>query len=149
MTPRVLHLPPELAAAVLEAATRSFPAECCGLIEGTDTHDGWLAQTIHEGANLADDPGRQFLIDPELQFKLLRHLRGAPTRIIGCFHSHPKGPSAPSRTDADSAYEDDFIWLIAGGSPASGFQLGAWWYSQAEGFSAITVTEDVPRGSAA
>jgi proteasome lid subunit RPN8/RPN11 len=56
MTPRVLHCRAELAAAVLEAAARSFPAECCGLIEGTDTHRGWLAQTIHEGANLADDP---------------------------------------------------------------------------------------------
>ena len=137
----MLHLSQALTAFVLDAARRSFPAECCGLIEGADTADGWQAQTMHEGANLADDPKRQFLIDPELQFKLLRDLRGGPTRIIGCFHSHPEGTNVPSRTDAESACEDDFLWLIAGGSPAAGFTLAAWWYSQADGFSAVAVAE--------
>ena len=124
---------------------RSFPAECCGLIEGIDAPDGWQAKAVHEGANLADEPKYQFLIDPALQFRLLRELRGGPTRIIGCFHSHPGGPSAPSATDAAGAFEDDFLWLIAGGTPASGFKLDAWWYRQAGGFSPVTVNDDTVR----
>ena len=142
MSAPVLHLSDDLAARILMAAGKSFPAECCGLIEGSDTPDGWHAQTIHEGANLADDPRRHFLIDPELQFKLLRELRGGETRIIGCFHSHPGGGSEPSATDASNAAEDDFLWLIAGGSPAAGFRLRAWRYSQANGFSSVALSRE-------
>jgi hypothetical protein len=137
---RVLHLPRELAAIVLEAAARSVSrTNAVASSRVRIPSDGWLAQTIHEGANLADDPTRQFLIDPELQFKLLRHLRGAPDARHRLLPFASQGPSVPSRTDADSAYEDDFIWLIAAGTPASGFKLGAWWFSQVEGFSVITV----------
>ncbi len=139
MTARVLHLSDELAAAVLQAAARAYPNEACGLIEGIDTADGWRALAIHEAANVAGDPARRFLVDPEVQFALLRKLRGTERRIIGCFHSHPNGRAEPSATDRANAYESDFLYLIAAGT-TDVFTLKAFLYTDAASFSPVTVS---------
>ena len=75
MTERTLHLSDELAAQMLGAAARAFPLECCGLIEGVRIKDGWRVTALHEAANVAEDPARHFLIDPQRQFDLMRALR--------------------------------------------------------------------------
>ena len=139
MTARVLHLSDELAAAVLQAAARAYPNEACGLIEGIDTADGWRALAIHEAANVAGDPARRFLIDPEIQFALLRKLRGSERRIIGCFHSHPNGRAEPSATDSDNAYESDFLYLIAAGADDL-FTLKAFLFTDEAAFLPVTVS---------
>ena len=126
MSGRILHLPDELAASVLAAAVRAYPSECCGLIEGVETTDGWQALAVHETANVAEDEGRHFLIDPQVQFDLMRRLRGSERRILGCFHSHPGGLAEPSATDTSQAYESNFLYVIAGGDSASGFTLKAY-----------------------
>ena len=141
MTARTLHLPDDLAARVLLAASRAYPNECCGLIEGTDGADGWRVHAIHEARNIAADPSRRFLIDPQAQFDLMRRLRGAETRIIGCFHSHPDGEPAPSATDRAEAYESDFLYLIAAGSPDV-FTLKAYLFTDPAGFSPLTIVFD-------
>ena len=141
MAQRILHLADELAARVLQAAQRAYPNECCGLIEGVDVTDGWRALAIHEAKNLADNPRRRFLIDPQAQFDLMRRLRGAETRIIGCFHSHPDGEAKPSAADRAEAYETDFLYLIAGGNPDV-FTLKAYLFTDAIGFSPVTISSD-------
>jgi proteasome lid subunit RPN8/RPN11 len=138
---RVLHLPDALAARVLVAASRAYPNECCGLIEGTDSDGGWRALVIHESPNIAEDPRRRFLIDPQAQFDLMRRLRGATTRVIGCFHSHPDGEAKPSPADRAEAYETDFLYLIAGGSPDV-FTLKAYLFTDDAGFSPIAISSD-------
>ena len=85
-----------------------------------------LRDLTRETANLAGDPKRHFLIDPEVQFALLHRLRGTGARILGCFHSHPGGLAEPSATDKSQAYEANFLYLIAGGDSASGFTLKAY-----------------------
>src|SRR5687768_4815571 len=84
MSERVLHLGDELAAHVLQAASLAYPNECCGLIEGIDNADGWRALAVHEATNIADDKARRFLIDPQVQFDLMRALRTSHAQIIGC-----------------------------------------------------------------
>ena len=138
----MLHLSDELAAQLLGAAARAFPLECCGLIEGIRTEGGWRAAALHEAANLAEDPARRFLIDPQTQFDLMRALRRSENHIIGCFHSHPEGPPEPSATDRADANEDDFLWLIAGGSAQSGFTLQAYVFSEETGFARIALREE-------
>jgi proteasome lid subunit RPN8/RPN11 len=110
---RTLVIGADLIEAVGEAARRSYPNECCGLIEGIATEDGWHALAIHETRNLADDPAGRFLIDPDVQFRLLRGLRGTQRSVIGCFHSHTNGTSHPSEHDRASAVDDGFLWLVA------------------------------------
>ena len=141
MKGRFLHLSDKLAAQVLSAAARAYPSECCGLIEGTDAEDGWRGLAVHEAANLAEDPARHFLIDPQAQFDLMRALRGSKHRVIGCFHSHPNGAPEPSATDRASAFESDFLWLIAGGSPDGGLMLRAYHFYEESGFSPIVLRD--------
>ena len=131
MNRRVLHFAPDLADIVIAAAKRAFPNECCGLIEGTDATDGWCALNLHETANLAPNPERHFLVDPQVQFTLLKALRNSGTRIIGCFHSHPNGSPEPSDTDRGAAAEDEFIWLVAAGNLSDGFALNAYAFEAA------------------
>ncbi len=114
MSERAIHLPDELAAQLLGAAARASPLECCGLIEGICTQGGWRVTALHEAVNVAD----------------------------GCFHSHPDGPALPSATDRAQALEDDFLWLIAGGSGESGFTLQAYVFSEDSGFVRIALHEE-------
>jgi proteasome lid subunit RPN8/RPN11 len=129
--PRLL-LPEALRAQILEAAKRAHPSECCGLIEGVADENGWSALALHETNNLAGDPSRRFLIDPELQFRLLRRLRGSGRSVIGCFHSHPGGTASPSEQDREEAGEDGFLWLVAAGTPEGGYDLRAHVFDGAE-----------------
>jgi len=142
MSGPTLHLSDELAAQMLGAAARAFPLECCGLIEGIRAECGWRATALHEAANLAEDPARHFLIDPQRQFDLMRRLRASEARIIGCFHSHPDGAALPSATDRAQALEEDFLWLIVGGSGESGFTLQAYVFSEESGFVRIALCEE-------
>jgi proteasome lid subunit RPN8/RPN11 len=142
VTERALVLSDELAAKVLGAAARAYPAECCGLIEGMAVADGWCVTAIHETANLAEEHTRHFLIDPQAQFDLMRGLRESGRAIIGCFHSHPDGAPQPSVTDHANAFEPDFLWLIAGGSPGSGLTLRAYLFAEETGFSPVLLKGD-------
>jgi|SRR5262245_41609022 len=141
MSRGTLHLPDALAAHVLRAAARVYPNEACGLIEGTDAPDGWRATAVHESKNLAADPARHFLIDPQVQFDLMRKLRSGPTRVIGCFHSHPNGPAEPSATDRAEAYESGFVYLIAAGA-GDVLELKAYLFEESRGFGPLTLAAD-------
>ena len=95
----------------------------------------WNAAAVHETANLAGDPRREFLIDPSRHFALLRGLRHSGRDVIGCFHSHPDGTPAPSERDRAEAAEHDFLWLIAGGAPDGGFALAVFRFdAERQGF---------------
>ena len=130
MSTRTLFLSDALAASVLAAAARAYPLECCGLIEGVETGRDWRALAVHEAVNIAANPAREFLIDPQIQFDLMRRLRGGERRLIGCFHSHPGGAPEPSATDRAQAYEAGFVYVIAGGDPALGFTLEAYVFDE-------------------
>lgn len=123
-----LYLQQILRDQILAAAARAFPQECCGLIVGVVVEEGWQAVAVHETPNLASDPGRNFLVDPQKHFELLRALRGTRRDIVGCFHSHPNGMASPSERDRAQALEDGFVWLIASGAAADAFHLSAFVY---------------------
>ncbi len=126
----MLHLSQELREEIQFAANAAFPDECCGLIEGFSTADTWHAVAVHRARNLAENPAVRFLVDPQLHFELLRRLRGTERRIIGCFHSHPNGLSAPSENDRAMAIEPNFVWLIAAGTSAEQFSLNAFVFDE-------------------
>ena len=110
-----LALPDPLRARIAAEARSAFPGECCGLLEGT--RDGETVRVIahHPAANLAKDAAAGFEIDPAVQFRLLRALRGTGREIVGCYHSHPNGRAGPSETDRarNRDAEAAFVWLIA------------------------------------
>jgi desampylase len=137
---RFLKLSGRLADAILTAAARAYPDECCGLIEGIDRENGWEAVEVHESRNVSGEPRRRFLVDPQTQFDLMRALRGSERRVIGCFHSHPGGRAEPSADDRASAFESNFLYLIAAGTKAAGFELKAYVFEEeAKDFSKIAL----------
>lgn len=128
MTEQVLHLSADHAARFLGAAQACFPNECCGLLEGRRAEDGWHVAEVHEMPNVADEPAREFLVDPQSQIALLRRLRETARSVIGCFHSHPGGRAEPSAEDLARALADDSVWLIAAGGPDD-FSFSAYLFS--------------------
>lgn len=108
----MLVLPESAWNRLLTEAQTSFPAECCGLLEGVRTVSEVRVTTVHPTANVAPDPLTGFLIDPEAHFRLLRVLRGSGRGVVGCYHSHPNGRSGPSPRDRATSCEDGFAWVI-------------------------------------
>lgn len=126
---------------ILDAAARAYPNECCGLLEGVDDATGLRIIAVHETANISETPRRNFLVDPQAQLDLMRALRGGERRLAGCFHSHPDGPPAPSETDRAQAFESNFLYLIASGTPQTGFQLNAFRFDAvSNNFEKLTLT---------
>jgi proteasome lid subunit RPN8/RPN11 len=132
---RLLSLPDSLSRRIAAEASAAAPRECCGLIEGTATGEGWHAMALHASANLACDPERGFLIDPQIQFDALRAARGAGRTIIGCYHSHPGGQTEPSARDRSEAADDGFVWIIAAGGALAAYVFDA----QVRDFAPLTL----------
>lgn len=108
-----LLLPIALQEQIAREAFAALPNECCGLIEGARDGDTFEAIVLHPTRNLATESGR-FEIDPAEQLNLMRTLRGTGRKIIGCYHSHPNGKAEPSSRDAENAFDEQFVWLVAG-----------------------------------
>jgi proteasome lid subunit RPN8/RPN11 len=93
------------------------PNEACGLLEGTTGKDEYTVTTVHPSDNLASDPADMFEVDPRLLLRLQRELRDGPTDMIGIYHSHPRGPAAPSATDLAMAWQPELAWVITALTP--------------------------------
>lgn len=111
--------------AIRTHASEAYPDEACGLLVGRRDGDRREVLRVEPSANLADEPRHRFEIDPALRFRLMRALRDSGEDILGHYHSHPDGPSAPSATDLAMAYEPDLVWLILGVSQGQPGRLTA------------------------
>jgi proteasome lid subunit RPN8/RPN11 len=108
---------------VTKHAQAALPAECCGILVGTPTQ---ILSAV-PSANLADDPRRQFLVDPKTHIEARRDARLRGLSVIGFYHSHPQSAPVPSQTDLENASYPDHLYLIvrprAEGSEARLFRL--------------------------
>ena len=112
-------------------ALGAFPAECCGLMEGTADGAAVEVLALHPARNIALAPDR-FEIQPEDHFAALRTARTNGRAIVGCYHSHPGGEARPSETDRQGGGEENFVWLIAAPAGAGGpVAVAAFIYSAA------------------
>lgn len=111
--------------ALKAAAEEAAPAECCGLLVGRG-EDALAVTEVIAAPNIAEEPKRRFTIDPQVQFDTLRRLRGSAERVIGHYHSHPKGNTEMSAHDRAMADDPDAVWVVValdirgkGGTPAA------------------------------
>jgi proteasome lid subunit RPN8/RPN11 len=51
-------------------------------------------------------------------------MRFGGARLIGHYHSHPRGDAEPSPRDAEAATTDGALWLIAAGADVTGWCAG-------------------------
>ncbi len=117
----MIHIPAPLLAQITAAAEAAYPKECCGLLAGRDDESGGSGgggvrvTRVEPSPNLAEgDQLDSFLVDPKIQFDLMRDLRDGPERIIGHYHSHPDHPARPSERDRQSVFYPEHIWVIVG-----------------------------------
>lgn len=93
------------------ATARGDPEhEICGVLLGIKG----VISDIRPSSNVARDRYARFEIDPRVLLRAYLEARGGAHDVIGHYHSHPNGSSAPSPADAAEALDDDVLWLIIG-----------------------------------
>lgn len=93
-------------------AREADPAECCGLIGGTE--DG-RAKSIYSLRNVAADKIVSYEAAPEDLFAAQRQMRECGEELLAIYHSHPRSAEpAPSETDVRLAYYPQAVYFIIG-----------------------------------
>ncbi|MDP7549369.1 MAG: M67 family metallopeptidase [Alphaproteobacteria bacterium] len=138
----MIVLPGAPRAAIAAHAAADYPLEACGLLLGRRNSENLLVSQAVASANLADDPGHRFEIDPGLRLRLQKAARKGGDEILGHYHSHPDGPARPSATDRAGIYEADLVWLIAGMARGRLEQIAAFMpWANGGGFDAMEFGE--------
>lgn len=107
-----LHLPAALHAALWQHARAHPHHEVVGALGGVLRCETWCVHTLYPLPNIALDPAREYLADPTYLLRALKAMRAEGLDLVGLYHSHPRGPDHPSRTDTRlAAY--DVPYLIA------------------------------------
>jgi desampylase len=121
----------EALAAMHAHAAAALPHEACGLLLG----EGGRITEARAAANVHSSPHTHFAIDPQALIDAHRAARGGDLAVIGYYHSHPRGPAAPSATDRASANRDGAVWaIIAPNAPGADVTF---WQDGEQGFTAL------------
>lgn len=94
---------------ILSETARAHPRECCGILLG----DGEAIATLRPARNVHPAPETHFEIDPQALIDAHRAARSGGPKVLGYYHSHPRGLAEPSVTDRALAAKDGRIWAIA------------------------------------
>lgn len=89
-------------------ARKAHPAECCGLLSGTEQ----LITRAHPLRNAAAEPEKRFFAAPEDLFAAMRAIRELGLSFVGIYHSHPRTPPYPSPVDVEMAFHPDALYFI-------------------------------------
>lgn len=91
--------------------TNEVPLEACGMLAGKNGQ----VEIVLPVQNAAQSKVR-FLMEPRAQLRAMQQIEAEGLELLAIFHSHPKGPSAPSPTDVqEAAYPVvNIIWSKAG-----------------------------------
>ena len=108
-------------AAIRAHGSRTYPAECCGILLGHANDEQRVVTEVVPLRNLRHDPQRaqallpleepgresernRFLIDPQDQLRVENDARARQLTVLGYYHSHPDHPARPSRYDQEYAW---------------------------------------------
>lgn len=88
---------------IRRAAERAYPAECCGLLAG---RPGVVKEVsvLVPMTNRRTDDAHRYLISPDDLRRVEAKLRSSGLEVLGCYHSHPDHPAAPSAFDTEQAW---------------------------------------------
>ena len=102
---------------ILAHAAESPHHEVCGLLFGA----GDRIDAAEPTANIAENATKRFEVNPTHLFAAIRAERSGGRKLIGHYHSHPRGDAVPSHEDREQAQDVGRLWLIVGGG-----ELAAW-----------------------
>jgi proteasome lid subunit RPN8/RPN11 len=88
---------------IRRAAEQAYPAECCGVLAGAAGEVKQVSRLVPVPNRRTDDPHR-YLISPDDLRRIEAELRLQRQEVLGCYHSHPDHPAAPSAFDTQQAW---------------------------------------------
>ncbi|MCS7020999.1 MAG: M67 family metallopeptidase [Gemmataceae bacterium] len=111
---------------LLEHAWTTWPQECCGLLAGrVHRRQGYVSRVVPVTNALASPVAYQ--TEPRELLRAFRGLRQEQLELLGFYHSHPAGPSHPSRRDlSHNTYGPGVVHLIISLADKGRPQLQAW-----------------------
>ena len=120
---------------MIDHALAGTPNEICGVLGGTTkTPDTATVTSIHKAPNVANHPETEYRIDPEIQYEILQTIETNDRELIGFYHSHPTGPTHPSRTDEHQATWPGVSYTIVTLATKHPF-IGSWrWNDSTDSF---------------
>jgi proteasome lid subunit RPN8/RPN11 len=99
--------------AVVDHALAAHPAEACGLLAGA-RGPAATVRAARRAENAAAEPETAYRIDPAALAAAVEAIEAAGDEVVGFYHSHPRGPPAPSDRDrAEAAWADHSYLLVA------------------------------------
>jgi len=81
----------------------AYPAECCGVLAGSPGAVKEVSRLVPMMNRRTDNPHR-YLIEPDDLRRVEAELRSEGLEVLGCYHSHPDHPAAPSAFDLEHAW---------------------------------------------
>ena len=102
-----VRAPRAVLAAIVDHARAVSPAECCGVLLGSDDQIAAAVRT----ENLSKDPSA-FIVDPKGHIEARREARGLGIAVVGFYHSHVRSSARPSPRDLAEASYLGHLYLI-------------------------------------
>ena len=87
------------------------PEEACGMLAGRFEQDCAHSLAVLPAANTLHSPVK-YQIDPMEQYKAFIWIESQEMELVGIYHSHPHGPTSPSRSDIAESYYPGVAYLI-------------------------------------
>ena len=119
-----LRLSASLVDEIRREGERAYPAECCGVLAGYPGDVKEVLKLVPMTNRRTDDPHR-YLIAPDDMRRIEAELRSSGLEVLGCYHSHPDHPAAPSAFDTEQAWPW-YSYIIVRVDGARAAELTSW-----------------------
>ena len=119
-----LRLSASLVDEIRREGERAYPAECCGVLAGRPGEVKEVLKLVPVKNRRTDDPHR-YLIAPDDMRRIEAELRSSGLEVLGCYHSHPDHPAAPSAFDTEQAWPW-YSYIIVRVDGARAAELTSW-----------------------
>jgi proteasome lid subunit RPN8/RPN11 len=100
-----LHLSKSVFDAIQAHGEETYPHECCGVLLGQPSAEGWRVEVaVRAGNTRTDSAHNRYHIAPIELVKIQREAARQGLDIAGFYHSHPDHPAQWSPTDFAEAH---------------------------------------------
>jgi len=100
-----LQIPKAMYTSIRVHGEETYPHECCGVLLGHATPEGWsVATAVRAGNTRTDSAHNRYQIAPIELVKIQREAHRQGLDIAGFYHSHPDHPAQWSSTDFAEAH---------------------------------------------
>ena len=100
-----LHIPRTIFDALRAHGEETYPHECCGVLLGRPSPEGWQVHSaVRAGNTRTDSAHNRYQIAPVELVKIQREATKQGLDIAGFYHSHPDHPAQWSPTDFAEAH---------------------------------------------